>query len=69
MAMCLGDGFTYVGHGGGPRPSLVVVLWEATVVLLFLPPLASSRCLRASTSVVGRATMSDDMTTGGEEGA
>jgi hypothetical protein len=39
MAMCPDDGFTYVGHGGGPRSSLVVALWEATVVLLFLPPL------------------------------
>jgi hypothetical protein len=28
---------------------------------------ASSCCLRASASVVGRATMSDNMTTGGEE--
>jgi hypothetical protein len=39
MIMCPDDGFTYVGHGGGPRPSLVVALWEATVVLLFLSPL------------------------------
>jgi hypothetical protein len=28
---------------------------------------ATSCCLRASASVAGRATMSDDMTTGGEE--
>jgi hypothetical protein len=39
MAMCPYDGFTDVGHGGGPRPSLVVTLWETTVVLLeVLPP-------------------------------
>jgi hypothetical protein len=43
--MCPGDGFTYVGHGGGPQPSLVVALWEATVVLLFLPPLPPLRRL------------------------
>jgi hypothetical protein len=56
MAMCPCDGFTYIGHGGGPRPSLVVVPWETTVVLLevlpprfpplsFLPPLQPSRRL------------------------
>jgi hypothetical protein len=45
MAMCPGDGFTYVGHGGGPQPSLVMALWEATMVLLFLPPLPSLRRL------------------------
>jgi hypothetical protein len=45
MAMCPGDGFTYVGHGGGPRPSLVVALWEATVVLLFVLPLPLLRRL------------------------
>jgi hypothetical protein len=39
MAMCPCNGFTYVGHGGGPRPSLVVAPWETTVVLLeVLPP-------------------------------
>jgi hypothetical protein len=45
MAMCPCDGFTYVGHGGGPQPSLVVVPWETTVVLLFLPPLPPLRRL------------------------
>jgi hypothetical protein len=39
------DRFTYVSHGGGPRPSLVVALWKATVVLLFLPPLPPLRRL------------------------
>jgi hypothetical protein len=39
MAMCPCDGFTDVGHGGGPQPSLVVVPWETTVVLReVLPP-------------------------------
>jgi hypothetical protein len=28
MAMCPCNGFTYVGHGGGPRLSLVVASWE-----------------------------------------
>jgi hypothetical protein len=57
MVMCPCDGFTYVSHGGGPRPSLVVALWETTVVLLevlpprfpplslFLPPLPPLRRL------------------------
>jgi hypothetical protein len=57
LAMCSCDGFTYVGHGGGPRPSLVVAPWETMVVLLevlpprfpplslFLPPLPSLRRL------------------------
>jgi hypothetical protein len=55
--MCPCDRFTYVGHGGGPRPSLVVASWETTVVLLevlpprvlplslFVPPLQPSRQL------------------------
>jgi hypothetical protein len=53
MVMCPCDGFTYVGHGGGPQPSLVVAPWETTVVLLprfpplsfFLPPLPPLRWL------------------------
>jgi hypothetical protein len=45
MAMCPCDGFTYVGHGGGPRASLAVAPWETMVVLLEvlpqrLPPLS-----------------------------
>jgi hypothetical protein len=34
MAMCPCHGFTYVGHGGGSQPSLVVAPLEAVVVLL-----------------------------------
>jgi hypothetical protein len=33
MTMCPCNGFIDVGHGGGPRPSLVVAPWETTVVL------------------------------------
>jgi hypothetical protein len=41
MAMCPCDGFTYVDHGGGSRPSLAVAPWETTVVLPpRLPPLS-----------------------------
>jgi hypothetical protein len=57
IAMCPCDRFTNVGHGGGPRPSLVEAPWETMVVLLevlppwypplslFLPPLPPLRRL------------------------
>jgi hypothetical protein len=57
MAICPYNRFTYVGHAGGPRPSLVVSSWETTIVLLevlplrfpplslFLPPLPPLRRL------------------------
>jgi hypothetical protein len=34
MAMCPCHGFTYIGHGGEPQPSLVVAPLETVVVLL-----------------------------------
>jgi hypothetical protein len=45
MVMCPYDGFTYIGHGGGPRPLLVVAPSETVVVLLevlpqWFPPLS-----------------------------